>query len=251
MRHLSRRLQILLSKEDHELLESLSRKEKKPVAELIRRAIASLYHPSSSLQNLEALNRISISSLLQAFQWEKSYIEHLSIASKCKKKKPSLDSHVMSNEKEPHLWEDDLYKANAPVPIYLEEWTLLLLVSTHPSRLDIKHSLKKLLQKRCVLCTSSVALERSLKYIRCFADDSSELSSTPKVFLTEIQCLCSEILQATPEILERAILIEESMNLDPESSLHLAMMHKKGIRKMIGPRLLFGDLTGIDLLPIP
>ena len=73
MPHLQHRLQILLSEEQHSLLEELSRKEHCSLAELIRRALEQNYLPSSSYRALASLERLEKTSLFNKAQWEKIF----------------------------------------------------------------------------------------------------------------------------------------------------------------------------------
>ena len=73
MPHLQRRLQILLSEEQHSLLDELSRKEHCSLAELIRRALEQNYLASSSYKALASLKRLEESPLFSEEQWKKIY----------------------------------------------------------------------------------------------------------------------------------------------------------------------------------
>ena len=71
MPHLQRRLQILLSEEQHKLLEEFSRKERCSLGELVRRALEENYLPSSSYKALASLGRLEKNPPLNERQWKR------------------------------------------------------------------------------------------------------------------------------------------------------------------------------------
>ncbi len=75
MKGLRRRLQILITDQHYNLLESLALQANCSMSELIRRAIEEIYQPHSSSRSLLALKRLQKktmkqNSLLTTKQWE-------------------------------------------------------------------------------------------------------------------------------------------------------------------------------------
>lgn len=66
----TRRLHILISEEQFDLLELLSQRQGCSVAELVRQAIDNALQPRSSIQELQALKKLPQFSALSAEKWE-------------------------------------------------------------------------------------------------------------------------------------------------------------------------------------
>ncbi len=65
MAEYTRRLQILLSEEQHDFLQQLSERRRTSVGELVRRAVEEVYRPASSLSELQAIDRLRRRSFME------------------------------------------------------------------------------------------------------------------------------------------------------------------------------------------